>query len=337
MIGNNSSVEQSGDLPGYQKMRELIGVQINFINVPNSDYKQKKATLLATNDAQDIIQVDVTDLNNYAREGVFHELTGYIAGMKNLKPLYDSIDEVKFQLIDGKVYGLPTISRYEIGRGNNLMHRKDLFDKNNIPTPQTWEEYYQALKKLKGIYPDKIGIVFRNGSRTLVANYGYAMGAGANLYFDHEVNGGTYVYGPAYDSIKDVLAYLARMYQEGLLDKDYISMNSSQLTEKLSNGTGISYYDNPTSCAGNALVALRQIEPDAEWSPMFIPKNEDGFSRSFYSRLQPQLNRIWAVGSNVSKEKLDIIMGMFDWCYSEEGADWLNIGEEGVVFERDFL
>lgn len=335
MIGNNSNVEQSSSLPGYQKMKELLGVEINFINVPNSDYKQKKATLIATNDVPDIMQIEVEELKNFAREGVFHELTGYIDSMKNFKPLFESIPDIKFQLIDGKLYGLPTISRYEIGRGNILMYRKDLFDKNNIPTPKTWEDYYEALKKLKEIYPDKIGVVNRNGSKTLMTNYGYAMGSGTNLYFDQDVNGGTYLFGPAYEANKDALAFLARLYKEGLLDKDFVSMSSNQWSEKLSNGTGISYYDNPTSAAGNALVALQQIEPDAEWSPMFIPKNADGFSRSHFSRLHPQLGRIWAVGSKVPKKKLDVIMGMFDWTYSDEGADWLNIGEEGVVFERD--
>ena len=63
MIGNNSNVEQSGSLPSYQKMKDCLGGD-KFINVPNSDYKQKKATLIATNDVPDIMQIEVEELKN---------------------------------------------------------------------------------------------------------------------------------------------------------------------------------------------------------------------------------------------------------------------------------
>jgi putative aldouronate transport system substrate-binding protein len=57
-----------------------------------------------------------------------------------------------------------------------------------------------------------------------------------------------------------------------------------------------------------------------------LPENQFGYSRGLY--IDPhQLNRIWAV--SVESKQIDAIMEMFNWFYTDEACDLMNLGIEG--------
>ncbi|HOJ11574.1 MAG TPA: extracellular solute-binding protein [Clostridiales bacterium] len=328
MLGESNLVPISQDMLHFKWMYEQTGIKIVFMPVPVADYNQKKSTLLSTNDLPDIIQVGQSDLNNFASTGIFVDLSKYKDQLLNFYDKVERYPEAKFTFIDGKPFGFPTLNRWDMTRASGLVVRKDIMTKLNIDPPKTFDEYYDMLKKFKAQYPDSVPYVNRNGSKNLISTLGYSLGSGTSIQYDPQAK--AYLFMPGKPETKQVLAYLNNMYKEKLLDPDYISVTATQWEEKIANGTGLSYLDNVGFCLKH-LTALQKIVGDAEWDLLFMPVNSFGYARGLY--ISPhQLGRIWAVSSE--SKKIPEIMKMFNWFYTEEACDMMNLGKEGEDFIR---
>jgi ABC-type glycerol-3-phosphate transport system substrate-binding protein len=148
------------------------------------------------------------------------------------------------------------------------------------------------------------------------------------LYFDQDLD--RYVYGSVTDRFKDLLGYFRDLYADGLLDPDFVSLTSQQWREKIGSGKSYFFYDNPTyGKRGND--AILTVDPDAWWEPTPVLENPYGGRRSlFYQR--NVYNQSFALG--VNSEVADATVRVFDFLYSEEGADLKTFGIEGEHSER---
>jgi len=120
---------------------ENPGIKVEQIHV--SDHDQVLASRLAANDVPDVLThwPNKSDYVQSAMDGFFVDLTGDPI-TKNVVPAI--IDQITLK--NGKNYGVPISVNTQ-----GIFYNKDLFDKNGLTVPKTWDELMTLAKKIKSM------------------------------------------------------------------------------------------------------------------------------------------------------------------------------------------
>ena len=337
LMMDSPSQPLKSDAPAHEEITKKTNVKLNLQIVPSSSYKDKKNILLGTNNFPDLIYLQgMDDVVTYAGSGIFEPLSQYVneTDMPNFYKFWQQYPEMKKYLMNGELYVFPVVAREESANGYGPVIREDLLKENNLKTPETFDELLEVLKKLKEIDPDSVPWTTRKGTTNLLKTTAYMLGSGYDsngLYYDYDVNGGSYVFGPASPNFKAVLTYLNKAYEAGVLDPDFATNTAEQMESKLSSGKSLFFLDN-SGFGQNYTKALRKIEgnEDAVMQVIPIPENSFGQRRAMaYATELP--GRFYALNAK-AKNKKEIIK-FIDWMYSKEGSDITNYGVEGTSFE----
>ena len=337
MRDENPNQPIKADTISLQTVLEKTNVKLIVEAPPKASYADKKSVLIATDDMPDIMYVDFADVQTYARDGMFVNLSEYREQMPNLFALLDANPAMKIaHTVDGQFFSAPTMYRAnpDAARSGALVNiRVDLLKKYNLPTPTTWDELLDVLVAIKEKEPNLIGMTNRKAGNTTATRkvldvMAYPLGSHSTMYYDHDL-GGKWVYGPAHENFKAVLTYLNKLWEAGVLDPDYASMTKDLWTEKLSSGQAIATVDND-GVVRNFNVALQTIDPNAEIAVIPTLTNSLGQTRNLYYAENRPANA-WVISA--SSENIDLAVKFLDWCYSEEGTDVLNLGKEGVTYD----
>jgi len=324
------------DSYGLKLLEEKTGVKLEISMVPQAEYGTKTSVLLGSNSMPEVMYLTPADINKYARDGMFESLTPYLEAVKleNYKKYVENDPNIGMTMVDGQLYGF--VQCVEIMDGTDSFTRTgylpvirtDLLEKHDLPVPTTYEELATVLKKLKDLYPDSKPWSSRGG---LYWSTIYNWGSGDGMYF--EQNEGKYVYGPTYKTSYDWLAYMNDLFAYGVLDQDIFNCSHAQWIENMSNGSSFFYIDNPGFFA-SCLPSLRQIEPDADlrtikqFTNIYGEQRANWYTANWYERQ-------FVISADISQEKKDAAIAMFDWMYSDEGIMTMNYGVAGVDYTVD--
>lgn len=311
-----------------REIESRTGIKLELEPIPLSSYSDKKRSLMQTNHMPDIMLINPTELSEYVRTGMFLPVSDYMEQMPHFRKIVAENPQIQRLYVEGKLYGFPVTVQHFIQGGRAPMIRTDILRKHNLDIPRTFEELYTVLKKLKEAYPDSAPWTAR-GIGSFFGAVAFGLGSGFGMYYDPDIGGGSYVYGTNKQEFKQVLAYMNRLYSEGLLDPDF-DVNTQQIwSDKLSSGKSFFYYDNNTF-ALNFNEKLKRINPGyrLELIPYF--SNSKGTARGF---LYPQgwLTDIYVISSKVKDP--DRVVKLFDWLYGPEGAEVSNFGKRGETYE----
>ena len=233
-----SAKDKMNDSFVLQKMREATGVNIQLLAFPSATIGEKRKVMIASKNLPDIMGssfATIDEINDLGVQGAFAPVNDYIDVMPNFKKIFVDDPEnnwvfKSYQASDGKLYGLPW---YEVQRDVNhgILYRKDVFDKLNIPMWNSPEEFYQALKTLKSAYPGVAPFTSKNKD---------------NLFNQLSISWGLIAYKPYYDEaakewkysdtdpqMKNMLDYMAKLYKEGLLDPEFLTLTEAAWTSKM--------------------------------------------------------------------------------------------------------
>ncbi|TBL80112.1 extracellular solute-binding protein [Paenibacillus thalictri] len=328
-IKNNSIIQQ--------EILKQTNMKLEYEAIPTSNYTDKKKTLIATNNLPDIIQLDKQDLNDFGSTGVFLPLLDYMKKglMPNFKKFWDANPDMVKMTVDGELYAFPAIARNEAKNGFGPVIRTDLLKKHQLAEPKTFDELLTVLAKLKELYPDSKPWSIRNGTQQLLATSAYMLGSGFNkgnpMYFDKDVEGGKYVFGPASPAFKNVLSYFNKAYKMGVLDTDYATSTQQQWTEKLTSGKSFFFLDN-SGFGLNNTRDLRKSQQDATFQVLPIPEYAPGKARAnFYATVFT--GKTFAISAK-AKDPEQLIK-LLDWMYSEPASNLMNFGIEGTNYTLD--
>lgn len=325
--------------PAQQAIHEKTNVKLVYQVVPSSSFAEKQSVLLATNNFPDMIKVGKSDLITYGQEGIFTPLSSYVneETMPNFYSIWKTYeDRMSKYLVDDVLYAFPTIQRDEARNGVGIVLREDLLAEHNLPTPATFQELIDTMVTLKEIYPDSIPYTGRKGTSQLLKTLSYMLGSGYGsngLYYDYDVDGGRYVFGPATQEFKAVLSFLNECYEKEVLDPDFATTTSEQFEYKMTSGQSFLFIDN-SGFGQNYTKTLRTMEgmENATLQVIPVPENEFGQKRAVaYETILG--DRLFAINSKA--ERIDDIIKFIDWLYSEEGSNITNYGVEGMSFYLD--
>jgi ABC transporter, substrate-binding protein, family 1 len=236
------SVIKGADYPleeniAFQKLCNDANIEFDIQSVLGADLGEKKGLVLASGDYPDIFfksGFSSAEMTKYGSQGVLIPLQDLIRQYApNLTKLLDERDAWQYlQDQDGNVWSLPEVDRQDPGI-TVLWIDKKWMDELGLKEPTSLDELYTVLKAFKdndvngnGDKDDEIPFTANAGGTTdLLLPY-------FNLNYDQgtrtAIDGDKVVYVPTSDTYKEYLAYITKLYQEGILDKNCFTQAPEQ-------------------------------------------------------------------------------------------------------------
>lgn len=231
----------------YQKAEAATGVHINWITVPQSSYKDKLGTILATDDLPEIIfgSVSAAQLVQYGESGSFIPMEDLIT--PELMPNLCAILEKRPELLtfvtapDGHVYGLPRATEGLWNQVRRIYNFNTQWLANlNMAEPTNLKEFKEMLIAFRDKDPngnsakDEVPLTFAGGKfnvgafEYIFAAYGLAVDESLL-----DVENGKVFCQAQDERFAQGIRYIADLYAEGLIDPDAFVMDNSQWKAKV--------------------------------------------------------------------------------------------------------
>lgn len=229
---------------------ERTGVHIEWITAPQESASDVLNMMLAGNDLPDIIlgvQVSPSTEELYGTaEKMFVPLNDLIDQYApNFKAIMEARPEVKAQItaLDGNIYALPSLQDcYHCSYSQKMWVNHDWLKKLNIEPPTTTEEFYNMLVAFRDQDPngnglkDEIPLIgakenegwYQSVTGFILNAFVYDSGV-YNAVKDYVTKDGVVDTSINKDGYREGLRYLNKLYTEGLIYPDSLTMKYDQV------------------------------------------------------------------------------------------------------------
>lgn len=333
------SGEFNSNYKSLEKMKEMTNVTLDIQAVPDSDYSTKSKLLMNTDQMPDFISKTGADLE-LALNGKLLPISDYFDQMPNFmnfikkNNLQSLIDNAT--LSDGKVYQLPINTKEQRISSKQIFMRTDIFEKNGLSIPKTYDELYESCKKLKQIYPDiyPIQVIYGLGNLLdmMSPSFGTSGGWGEGRNgFHYDENKDEWIYASTSNEYKTMLQYLNKLYSEGLIDREFTSMDSNLYSQKISNGEAFVLMAEWLGCEITGNEVGKTSNPDFNLQPVYPLEGPSG--KALVGRLSNSTQTAIIPASVKNKEYFSEFIRWIDWMYSDEGTNLFTWGIENETYK----
>jgi putative aldouronate transport system substrate-binding protein len=260
---------------GLKKVNEKFNVEYKPQFIPYDQLGSKLPVTMAAGDMADLIGMEAVDANfvKWAKQGAFLPLNDYIDKYPTLKTIPKSVwDAVT---IDGKIYAIPNY--FPAKYGKKPVIRKDWLDNLGLSMPTNYEELKKVAIAFTKNDPDKNGKDDTYGfalAKDVV--YGASMGAAWNAGWYHKNEQGQYIPGMISPGYKETTQFLADLYKEGALHKDWaVSKTTDIRTDFYAGKYGI-WYEQASGLDQNWFKTMKEKSPGADIVTIPPFKQADG-------------------------------------------------------------
>jgi putative aldouronate transport system substrate-binding protein len=332
------------DMTVLKELEKKTGVTVQYIEIPEANFTERKNLMLASNDLPDVFLQNLTDSDvlRYGQQGVFLPLEDLVERYAlRLKAIFTQRPDIKKYVTapDGHIYVLPRIQEASHRtNGDNMFINKVWLDKLGLKMPTSFEEYYTVLKAFKEKDPNGNGkqdeIPFSFVGRNLGDQYNiFSLFAGFGMHDngDHVMVNNKKVYFTANSpEYRNALVYFNRLYREGLIDPEAFTHDVKQYSAKgmgpeVLFGSFMDYFDE------NAVGNDRAKNVYTTLPPLKGPSGKQGWNYD-PSALLARDN--FAITSRAKNP--EVLMRWVDECYDRDmsfalyyGAWDINIRKEG--------
>lgn len=317
-------------------IEKATNTRLEIIQVPTKDLDNKLNILLASGDRPDIIQCETETMESQLLSaGILLPLNEYWDDYPNLKNARDDAAWDMMRYTDGNIYSIGIKNPNPL---SIIAYRKDWLDKLGLEVPATLEEYYKTAVAVSKEDPDGNGIddTFAFGGYQNVDTNWFdhifgAFGALPNYWMN--INGHI-ENGSVQPEMKDALVYLNRMYEDGLIDPEFVTDDAKRWQQKLKAGvygagvTKIHMFDHNNW--NNYYEPFIMNSPEGEH--VYGPVLQGGSDTPVGIRMASE--RGW-LRTFVSKdtENIEACLRLLDYMASEEGNRFAQYGVEGEHYK----
>lgn len=342
---NVSSVAQDyGQTAYFKALMERTNTHVTFQHVPsgnNSVEAEGFNILVASGSYPDIIEYNWIDYPGGPQAALDDDVIIPLNDVfekyaPNINKFLAKNPDIKKMIStdDGTFYVFPFLrgSSYE---NNNLIFtegwvwRMDLLQKIGLDkTPATPQELYTALKGFKGL-GIKLPLTLRKDHVSRV------LAPGFDSWEDFYVVDGVVHHGLIESSRKEYLAFVQKLFAEGLFDNDYLSVDKKSQAVKVLNGFCGATYAPGGSGIGTWLPAMQQSDPSVKMvSARPISPSRDRLSM-FAKMSTLYSNSGYSAAISSSSKHVEAAARLLDYSFSEEGHMLANFGIEGVSYTME--
>ena len=348
---NKGGLEVGYDDPDYiwQDIEDVTNIHIEWNNIPNASWVEKKNLMLATSDLPDAFlggnggALTSADLVTYGPQGTLLDLTALVEQYcPNVQAMFTSNVNTKIVSTspDGAVYSLPFVQ--ELGSNlvyNRLYINQVWLDQLGLAIPETTDQFVEVLRAFKNTdlngnaTADEIPLSFRYDNHNM-GSFGLFTPFGSLDCAAHiSVRDGVVIYEPITQEYKEAVKWVASLYQEGLIDPEVFTHDEAQYKAK--SQTDVMTYGVFSAWAGTwGPYTIGTIGDEAKCDYTTLPplKGSDG-TQMWQSRSPAIWSGLFAVTS--ANENIPETMRWIDLCYDPEWSFELQYGPVGYSLEKD--
>ncbi|MCQ6563190.1 extracellular solute-binding protein [Paenibacillus mendelii] len=314
-----------------KEIEKRTGIKINFQAYSPATHSDKLKVTVASGKLPDIFHgLTAAELKKIGQQKAVVAINDYLDMLPNFKKLF--VDENPWVMKSysdesGKMYTWP-VANINRDVNHGFMYRKDVFDELGIKEWTNTEEFYQALKKLKEAYPDSYpyasktkDFIFRDWS------YGWGIGgASYPAYYDEKVK--LWKYATTQPEHKEMLDFMKKLYNEGLLDPEFITDTTDSWTAKMTtNNKAFVTWD----WIGRLDLFYNQVK---DQNPNYNLRYGNPVGPTGNGTTLPKIDPNFgiAVANNDNKEAA---LKLLDYLTSPSGATLVTMGVEGETFKME--
>jgi len=242
-----ATVADYNDLDMFKQLEEKTNVHIDWKMIDFTARSEQYNLMLASGNYPDAIYgYDLLGaaLSGLARDGVAIPLNDLIDKYApNLSAAFDKYPQYKRLVThpDGKIYSLPHVWDRPFQVAPDIMYiNKKWLDQLGLPVPTTLDELTATLKKFKendmngNGKQDEIPMSFLNRSHWL-GGHSFAMSFDVMdpAYTHTYIKDGKVLYAPEQEGWREYVEFLHGLYKDGLLDNEFLTMNTTDYYAKL--------------------------------------------------------------------------------------------------------
>ena len=330
----NSGVDWN-DLLVWNEYEDMTNVQVDWNEqVGIGNIGEKRVLAMSSGETPDVFfaaQLSNNELYRYGKHGVFIPLNDLIDEYApNLKKLMDKNPSIKSGMTfpDGHIYAMPYIVDNDflsMRIGERPWVDQSWLERVNMDMPKTTEEFYQFLKEVKKVDDD----IIPYGGVGMDGLVSWISGAfGLNLNGDEFVdlptdNGSDLRFIPTSPEYREMLEYIHKLYDEGLIDDEIYSIEWEQYIAKASDGTYAStVFQDPASAFNmpgfESASALEGPNGDQMYTGVASPLASNGQFVITNENPNPAATVRW-----------------LDYFYSDEGSRMMYMGVEGETYHEE--
>lgn len=215
---------------------------------------------------------------------------------------------------------------------------ESLYEEHKFVLPETLTEFYRLSKAFTYCDPDNNGRDDTYGytcSGNLMWYNNWVFQATGGTYWGWVEDGnGSYTASWVTEENKKGVAFLNKLYKEGIMDPDYTAMNdATKIDNFCSNKTGImvdNVYYNTYVEQLRAANNMTTAQAEAAVAVIAPPKGENG---EYGMRGNPGFWCGTCINADIGENKIKAILNMIEFMLSPEGYDVFTYGIEGVHYK----
>ncbi|UKS27917.1 extracellular solute-binding protein [Paenibacillus sp. HWE-109] len=313
-------------------INEKSPVNVKWVPVTRSQAQPKLNALIASGEAPDLIwEYDRNYISQLANQGVIQPIGDYINKYSTTYKAYlEKHPELKPYLnVNGQTYAV-SFARDTVAN-HGMWIRQDWLDKLGLKTPTTAEEFLDVARKFRDGDPDGNG----KADTVPISLSNSGIGILRALFFTQEnqwyVEGGKLEYGRLLDRYADSLAFQKQLFDEGLIDKEYITDTNFQRSSQLltTGKAGIYLGQWGAGSTDNAYRDLLKNVPDAKLTPLESVSTKYG-KDGLYQEAPPSVFTVF--NSKMKEDQIKSAIQFIDWML-KDGWVPLKYGEENVHYK----
>lgn len=303
---NNSNMPENDtytDNAYTRYIKSVINVQnVDVFEANDSQYDTNVSMVISMGSLPDIMVVSSQDeVEQLVEAGLIEDLTESYNNCisDRIRKMYESYGDSLKDMVtyDGKIMALPETN---ITDGPNLVWlRKDWMDRLGLSEPHTIDDVVNIVKHFISEDPGNNGVDASGKPNTVglavdtdvTGECGYSseflldiifacFGAYPKQWIMND--DGEIVYGSVTNEAKEALSYISSLYNQGVIDNDFLLRTSTNICELIENGLCGSFF-GPWWAPNNPLANAVSRNPDADWQPYLIATDSDG-TTSYHSQ-----------------------------------------------------
>ncbi|MFD0960436.1 extracellular solute-binding protein [Paenibacillus chungangensis] len=241
-------------------LEEKTGYKVKYDMLPEEMFNEKLNLLMANKEPYDFMKLGKDQFYNLVEAGALEPLDELLEQYgDNLKAGINE-ETWKAATVDGKIYGVPE-GGTGLSASTNLVIRKDWLDELGLEIPTNRDELYNVLKTIK----EKKNVIPLSGYKSIFPEIATTFDIptlSSNAFAWGELNG-ELIQQAQHPKMKDYLAFMNKLYDEGLIDSEWPINTGSKVIEKFTSGKAaimsVAWWSSPS-----IVSALAKNFPDAK-------------------------------------------------------------------------
>lgn len=304
-----------------KEIEERTGYHLEYFLLPKDKPEEKLNIEIASGADYDILTLTPSQFYTLVAQGALQPIDELVD--KHGDNMKKAISPASWELgkYNGKLYAVPQKNE----RANittTILVRQDIMDELGLKMPETLDEFYTTLKTIKEKKPDMIPLTGHSMVlRTLYSAFG--------LYTDWTDIDGQLVPRIKQPQMKEYVAFMKKLYTEGLLDKDWSVNKSAQAQEKFVGGKAV-MIQGSWNDASNMAPALAKNIPGFKLGYMNPLKGSDG-----QAGIQDEDKLLYVHAIPKSSKKAEHAIKFMNDKLQFDKFTYFTLGEKDVTFKEE--